>query len=137
MFYRVIRPMPGNFVTIACGQNSAYFGCPSSCTDPRHTCSVRSYKTEHTLQVVVNMLSSPLTGNPASWIAFSFNPEAVRDARKRGLPVLFGDGSNINVMKAATGANTMHLPSLLLILEMPYMPCPNNECFRIVMLLCA
>lgn len=61
-----------------------------------------------TMQVVVNMLSSPLTGNPASWIAFSFNPEAVRDARKRGLPVLFGDGSNINVMRAATGAPSMH-----------------------------
>lgn len=48
------------------------------------------------------MLSSPLTGVPAPWIAFSFNPDAVRDARKRKLPVLFGDGSNINVMRAAT-----------------------------------
>jgi voltage-gated potassium channel Kch len=50
------------------------------------------------------MLSSPLTGNPTPWIAFSFNPDAVRDARKLGLPVLFGDGSNINVMRAATSA---------------------------------
>eukprot|EP00892_Ulva_mutabilis_P002658 jgi/Ulvmu1/12393/UM009_0039.1 len=55
-------------------------------------------------QVVANMLSSPLTGNPARWVAFSFNPEAVREARGQGLPVLFGDGSNASVLGAATAA---------------------------------
>lgn len=65
------------------------------------------------LQVVVNMLSSPLTGNPAPWIAFSFNPDAVRDARSRGLPVMFGDGSNINVMNAATGASPLTSPAVM------------------------
>lgn len=50
------------------------------------------------------MISSPLTGNPAPWVAFSFNPEAVREARGQGLPVLFGDGSNASVLGAATGA---------------------------------
>lgn len=57
------------------------------------------------VQVVANMLSSPLTGNPAKWVAFSFNPEAVREARTQGLPVLFGDGSKSSVLGAATSAS--------------------------------
>ena len=57
------------------------------------------------VQVVANMLSSPLTGNPAKWVAFSFNPEAVREARGQGLPVLFGDGSKSSVLGAATSAS--------------------------------
>lgn len=50
------------------------------------------------------MLQSPLTGEPLPWIAFSFNPEAVRIANEKGLPVFFGDGSNPNTLAAAADA---------------------------------
>jgi voltage-gated potassium channel Kch len=37
-------------------------------------------------------------------MAFSFNPEAVRQARTKRLPVVFGGGSNPDVLKAATAS---------------------------------
>ena len=55
------------------------------------------------VQVVSNMLQSPLTGEPLPWLAFSFNPEAVRIANEKGLPVFFGDGSNATTLAAAAG----------------------------------
>lgn len=54
------------------------------------------------MQVVSNMLASPLTGSPLPWIAFSFNPEAVRAANNKSLPVFFGDGANPAVLAAVT-----------------------------------
>jgi voltage-gated potassium channel Kch len=52
-------------------------------------------------QVVANMLASPLTGEPLRWVAFSFNPVAVRAANVQGMPVFFGDGANAAVLGAA------------------------------------
>lgn len=48
------------------------------------------------------MLASPLTGEPLTWLAFSFNPDAVRAANNKGLPVFFGDGANPDVLASAT-----------------------------------
>lgn len=47
------------------------------------------------------MLSSPLTGRPQPWLAFSLNPDAVRAANARSLPVIFGDGASPDVLHAA------------------------------------
>jgi stage V sporulation protein SpoVS len=54
------------------------------------------------VQVAANMLTSPLTGHPLPWVAFSYNPEAVRAANEKGLPVYFGDGSNPTTLAAVT-----------------------------------
>jgi voltage-gated potassium channel Kch len=54
------------------------------------------------VQVVANMLMSPLTGEPLTWLAFSFNPDAVRAANSKGLPVFFGDGADPAVIASAT-----------------------------------
>ena len=50
------------------------------------------------------MLASPLTGEPLRWVAFSFNPAAVRSAKAQGMPVFYGDGANPAVLAAACSA---------------------------------
>jgi hypothetical protein len=54
------------------------------------------------MQVVASMLTSPLTGQPQSWVAFSLNPDAVSAANEKKLPVFFGDGANPTTLAAVT-----------------------------------
>eukprot|EP00899_Mesostigma_viride_P025306 jgi/Mesvir1/5960/Mv00716-RA.2 len=56
-------------------------------------------------QLVANLISSPLAvGNARGvtpYIAFDLSPTLVKNARKKGIPVYYGDGSRVEVLKTA------------------------------------
>ncbi|KAI4367164.1 hypothetical protein MLD38_022932 [Melastoma candidum] len=58
-------------------------------------------------QVLANFLSAPLAsgveGDLSGWpyVAFDLNPSVVKDCRKLGFPILFGDGSRPTVLQSA------------------------------------
>lgn len=62
-------------------------------------------------QVLANFLSTPLVSGVDSdlvgwpYIGFDFNPAVVKESRKQGFPILYGDGSRPSVLQSAGVSN--------------------------------